>query len=128
MSAFAHEDVSIVQHHARMEKGVVSKEMLDLSLSSGMGPINHLDHIALLHLMLLGIESHGIAILALLLQRRRFHTDHFAVHVQHLKGLLLDLHDHAHRLGVQLDHIPERVLTQRVHARGHIRAQLQILG
>jgi len=115
VATLADKDASIVQHHARVQEGEVAEEVANLALTAAMGTVDnllrsrgyleicaikrlsqlyiaHLDHVALLHSVLLGIQGYGISVLPLFLQGRRLHRNHLAVHVQHLnreKGIII---------------------------------------
>ena len=97
MPAFANEDATVVEHHPRMEESEVSEEMSNLTLSSRVRPVDdlqcekhlatplsvccpvprrftYLDDIIFLNRILLRVESDGVAVFALFLQRRRLHA------------------------------------------------------
>lgn len=50
------------------------------------------------------------------------------MHVQHVEVLALQTHDDAHGLRVEVDQVAPLELAERVHAAGHVGAELQVLG
>ena len=97
-----------------------------LGVGDGSGAV--LDHVLGLDGVLLAVQRRSGFLLPLLLERGGPHADHLAVHVEHLEGLLLDLHDDPDGLGVYLHRVPEAVLAEAVHARGPVGAELQVVG
>ena len=128
VAALAHEDAAVVHHHAAVEEGEVAEQVPDLALAAAVGTVYHLDHVLGLDGVLLAVQRRSGFLLPLLLERGGPHADHLAVHVKHLEGLLLDLHDNPDGLGVYLHRVPEAVLAEAVHARGPVGAELQVVG
>ena len=124
MAAFA----QVVHHHATVEEGEVAEHVPDLALAAAVRTVYHLDHVLGLDGVLLAVQRRSGFLLPLLLERGGPHADHLAVHVKHLEGLLLDLHDNPDGLGVYLHRVPEAVLAEAVHARGPVGAELQVVG
>ena len=43
VSALAHEDAPVVQHHARVQEGKVAEQVSDLALATGVGAVDNLE-------------------------------------------------------------------------------------
>ena len=110
-----------------MEESIVAEQMLDLSLPPRVRSIDALDNILTLDSVLLAVQRGGLFVLALLLQARRLHWNHLSVHVQHLEALLLNLNNHSHSLGVNLDQVSKLILSQGINPGGHVCAELEVL-
>ena len=60
MATLAHKDAPVFQHLPGLEEGKVAKKVVDLALPARVGPVDHLDNVAFLDRVLLGVQSNRV--------------------------------------------------------------------
>lgn len=98
MACLAHENPTIFRVHARVQENQTAIQMFNFAVTTGVRSSGYLHNVTATNLILIGVQGDGIAILASLLQSRRFAFNHLSVHSQNVKVLALQTNDDANGL------------------------------
>ena len=121
----ADEVAAVVAERLGVDEAVVAIQVFDLALLAGVRSVDHFDDVVHADRFALRVEGGRVLVEALLGDRVAAQVDRLVVHGEYAEGLLLEAHDHAHRVSIDLHKVAPLEVAQRVHARRGRLAQLQ---